>query len=116
MNVLAAFEATRDAVQRARSGGGPTFIEAVCYRYRAHGGAGDDTKSGYRDQDERSAWDVLDPVALHFEYLAGTGMLSQAARDVMRDEIMTEVLDAFEFAAASPNPVEADLHRHVYAV
>jgi acetoin:2,6-dichlorophenolindophenol oxidoreductase subunit alpha len=115
MNVLAVFEAVRDAVQRARSGGGPTFIEAVCYRYRGHGGAGDDTKTGYRDQDERSAWDVLDPVALHFDYLAGAGILSHADREAMRNDIMAEVLDAFEFAAASPNPVEADLYRHVYA-
>jgi TPP-dependent pyruvate/acetoin dehydrogenase alpha subunit len=34
----------------------------------------------------------------------------------MRDEIVAEIKDAFEFAMASPNPVEADLYRHVYAV
>jgi len=41
--------------------------------------------------------------------------LSDIDREEMRSEIMTEVLEAFDFAAASPNPVEADLYRHVYA-
>jgi pyruvate dehydrogenase E1 component alpha subunit len=116
MNVLAVYEATRQAVERARTGGGPTFIEAVCYRFRAHGGAGDDTRTGYREQAERDAWDVLDPLALHFEYLARTGLLSDVERDAMREQIVREVLDAFEFAMTSPNPVEADLYRNVYAV
>lgn len=115
MNVLAVYEATHEAVERARSGGGPTFIEATCYRFRAHGGSGDDTKSGYRDMEERNAWDALDPVALHFQYLSDAGLLTEGERDTMRDEIMVEVVDAFEFAIASPNPVEADLYRHVYA-
>jgi pyruvate dehydrogenase E1 component alpha subunit len=115
MNVLAVYEAMREAVARARDGGGPTFLEAVCYRFRAHGGSGDDTRTGYRGADERTAWDAVDPLALHFQYLTGAGLLTAADRDEMRDEIMAEVVDAFEFAIASPNPVEADLYRHVYA-
>jgi pyruvate dehydrogenase E1 component alpha subunit len=115
MNVLAVYEATRQAVERAKSGGGPTFIEAVCYRFRAHGGAGDDTRTGYRDQAERDGWDALDPVALHFDYLVRAGLLHEADRDAMREEIVAEVMDAFAFAMNSPNPVEADLYRHVYA-
>ena len=115
MNVLAVHEATREAVARARGGGGPTFIEAMCYRFRAHGGAGDDTRTGYREQDERQAWDAVDPLMLHYEFLAGAGLLADAGRAAMRDEIVAEITDAFEFATASPNPVEADLYRHVYA-
>jgi TPP-dependent pyruvate/acetoin dehydrogenase alpha subunit len=115
MNVLAVYEATCEAVERARSGGGPTFIEASCYRFRAHGGAGDDTKSGYRDLDERNAWDAFDPLVLHFDYLSRAGVLTSAVRDAMTNEIMAEVLDAFEHAIGSANPVEADLYRHVYA-
>jgi len=116
MNVLAVHEATREAVARARNGGGPTFIEAMCYRFRAHGGSGDDTRTGYREQEERQAWDAVDPVTLHDRYLTDAGLLSDSGRDGMRDEIVAEIKDAFEFAMASPNPVEADLYRHVYAV
>ena len=115
MNVLAVHEATKDAVARARAGDGPTFIEAPCYRYRAHGGSGDDTKTGYRDTDERAAWDALDPVALHAQYLTAIGALTDAVRAQMSGEIASEIEDAFSFALASPNPVEADLYRHVYA-
>src|SRR4030095_16849959 len=115
MDVLAVYEAAREAVARARSGGGPTFIEAVCYRYRAHGGAGDDTKTGYRSAEERAAWDAVDPVEMCYEALASSGLLTAADRAAMRSEIMSEVTTAFEFAMSSPNPVEADLYRHVYA-
>ena len=115
MNVLAVYDATKEAVARARSGGGPSFIEARCYRYRAHGGSGDDTRTGYRDTDERAAWDALDPIAMYERYLIEAGTLTDAQRDVMRSEIVNEVEEAFGYAIASPNPVEADLYRHVYA-
>ena len=60
--VLHVYEATREAVERARSGGGPTFIESVAYRWRGHGGAGDDSASGYRDPEEVKAWQELCPI------------------------------------------------------
>src|SRR5204863_2188493 len=47
VNVLAVHEAVRTAAERARTGGGPMFIEVAVYRFRAHGGAGDDSKAGY---------------------------------------------------------------------
>jgi TPP-dependent pyruvate/acetoin dehydrogenase alpha subunit len=115
MNVLEVFESTRDAVARARSGGGPTFIEALCYRYRGHGGSGDDTRTGYRDMDERTAWDSVDPIALHREYLSEIGALTDAQLAEMHSEIAAEVEEAFAHAIAGPNPTEADLYRHVYA-
>jgi acetoin:2,6-dichlorophenolindophenol oxidoreductase subunit alpha len=115
MNVLAIYEATREAVARARAGGGPTFIEAPCYRYRGHGGSGDDTKTGYRDADERAAWDAVDPVALHAQYLTEIGALTDAHVSALRLEIAAEIEEAFTHAMASPNPTEADLYRHVYA-
>ena len=115
MNVLTVYDATRDAVARAKSGAGPTFIEARCYRYRAHGGSGDDTKAGYRDMDERSVWDTFDPVALYSQYLSEGGVLNDAQLQTMSVEIAREIEDAFAFAIESPNPVEADLYRHVYA-
>ena len=115
MNVVAVYEATRDAVARARVGGGPTFVEAPCYRYRGHGGSGDDTKTGYRDSDERAAWDAVDPVALHAQYLTETGALTEAHLSALRSEIAAEIEEAFTHAMASPNPTEADLYRHVYA-
>jgi pyruvate dehydrogenase E1 component alpha subunit len=115
MNVLEVYEASREALDRARRGGGPTFIEATCYRYRAHGGSGDDTRSGYRDAIEREAWDTVDPITLHGRYLEENGILDPPQRDAMAAEILGEVGEAFDFAIASPNPTESDLYEHVYA-
>jgi pyruvate dehydrogenase E1 component alpha subunit len=115
MNVLDVYEASREAVARARDGGGPTFIEARVYRFRAHGGAGDDSKTGYRDVAEREAWQQLCPVESLYRVLESRGSLSAAARKSMHDAIMRETLEAFEHALASPDPTEEDLFKHVYA-
>ena len=115
MNVLAVFDAAEAAVERARAGGGPTFIEAPCYRYRAHGGAGDDSRTGYRDVAEREAWEAVDPIALCGEYLREARVLSEKKVSAMEAEIAAEIAEAFEYALSSANPVEADLYRHVYA-
>src|SRR6266540_5529624 len=86
-NVLAVYEAVREAVKRARAGGGPTFIEAQLYRFRAHGGAGDDSKTGYRDVAEREAWERFCPITMYGDYLDGTQLLDTALRTQMEDAI-----------------------------
>jgi TPP-dependent pyruvate/acetoin dehydrogenase alpha subunit len=115
VNVLAVRDAVASAVARARAGDGPTFIEVPVYRFRAHGGAGDDSKTGYRTEDERASWEAVDPVPLLAAYLTRTGCLDAAAKDEAEREIAVEIADAFEHALASPNPTEDDLYRHVYA-
>jgi pyruvate dehydrogenase E1 component alpha subunit len=114
-NVLAVHDAVAAAVARARSGGGPSFVEARVYRFRAHGGAGDDSRTGYRDEAERAAWEPFDPVTMLGAYLLEARHLDAAAIAAMEDAIRTEIADAFEYALASPDPAEADLYQHVYA-
>jgi pyruvate dehydrogenase E1 component alpha subunit len=114
-NVLAVYEASREAVERARSGGGPTFIEAPVYRFRAHGGSGDDSHTGYRAVAEREHWQDVCPILRYRQFLLGAGILDEQGEQRMEAEIRTEIVDAFAFAIDSPNPVEADLYRHVYA-
>ena len=114
-NVLAVFDVMKAAVSRARSGGGPSFIEAPVYRFRAHGGAGDDSATGYRSERERQAWEAVCPIATFGDYLARTGMLDPAVLAAMERAIAAEISEAFAFALSSPNPTEDDLHRHVYA-
>jgi TPP-dependent pyruvate/acetoin dehydrogenase alpha subunit len=114
-NVLAVHAAAAAAVTRARSGGGPSFIEARVYRFRAHGGAGDDSRTGYRDEAEPAAWQPFDPVQMFGDYLRGLRILTAEGVAAMEDEIGREIADAFEYALASPTPTEADLYRHTYA-
>lgn len=114
-NVLAVREAALAAVQRARSGGGPSFIEARVYRYRAHGGAGDDSKTGYRDLEELHQWETVDPIRSYFEFLSRNRLVDDAQRDAMHQTAAKEVGDAFEYALASPDPEQKDLYTHVYS-
>lgn len=115
VNVLAVRETVAKAVSHARSGAGPTFIEVPVYRFRAHGGAGDDSKTGYRDEAERAAWETVDPLTLLGGYLTRSSLLDAAAIDKLEQAIAAEIAEAFEHALASPNPTEEDLYRHVYA-
>jgi pyruvate dehydrogenase E1 component alpha subunit len=115
MNVLAVHEATRTAVARARRGAGPTFIEAQVYRFRAHGGAGDDSRTGYRAETERQAWEAVCPVGMFGAYLRHNGLLEPSAIDTLERTIAADIDEAFRFALASPHPTEDDLHSHVYA-
>jgi TPP-dependent pyruvate/acetoin dehydrogenase alpha subunit len=115
MNVLDVFDASEAAIGRARNGGGPTFIEAPVYRFRAHGGAGDDSRTGYRAEAERDAWEPYDPIRMFGEFLAARVLLDAATIDAMERDIAREIADAFEHALESPDPVESDLHRFVYA-
>jgi acetoin:2,6-dichlorophenolindophenol oxidoreductase subunit alpha len=116
MNVLEVYEASRAAVRRAREGLGPTFIEARVYRFRAHGGAGDDSKTGYRDIAEREAWEAVCPVESFYRLLAKARLLDEPSRRSMHDAIVSETHEAFEHALSSAEPGEEDLYRHVYAV
>ena len=115
VNVLAVREAVSSAVALARTGGGPTFIEAPVYRFRAHGGAGDDSRTGYRDEAERLEWEAVDPLNLFREYLTGAAMLEARVVEEMERAIGAEIAGAFEFALASQHPTEEDLYRYVYA-
>jgi len=115
VNVLAVHDAVRAAVARARAGDGPTFIEVPVYRFRAHGGAGDDSRTGYRAEAERIAWETVDPISLFGEYLTRSAKLDAASIQRMETEIAGEIGAAFELAIASPDPIEEDLYRHVYA-
>jgi pyruvate dehydrogenase E1 component alpha subunit len=114
-NVLAVRTAAHEAVQRARTGGGPSFIEAPVYRFRAHGGAGDDTKTGYRSEAERAAWEPFDPVETYGAFLRGRRVLTDAVVNELEREIAVEISTGFEHALASAEPPAADLFRHVYA-
>jgi pyruvate dehydrogenase E1 component alpha subunit len=114
-NVLTVLEATRRAVDRARSGAGPTFIEARAYRWRAHGGAGDDSHKGYRDPAELEHWQRHCPVEGFFAWLRRSDRIDDELRDRMEAEIASEIAEAYRYAETSPYPTEADLATHVYA-
>jgi TPP-dependent pyruvate/acetoin dehydrogenase alpha subunit len=112
-DVLAVYEATADAVARARAGDGPTFIEAKTYRWREHVGPNFDVEVGYRTQAELDAWMARDPLLRHAQLLETSGVLTTAERLALDREVEAEVADAVRFAKASPFPEPAALYTDV---
>jgi pyruvate dehydrogenase E1 component alpha subunit len=112
-DVLASYAVTAEALERARSGGGPTFIEAFTYRMGAHTTSDDPTR--YRSSAEEEYWRQRDPIERVRLHLAATGELPdafvaglEAESDALGERIRTTVR-AFEA------PAPTTMFDHVYA-
>jgi pyruvate dehydrogenase E1 component alpha subunit len=88
-DALAMYRATQQALERARSGGGPTLIEAVTYRLMMHTTADDPTK--YRDEEEVKAWWQRDPLTRFRRYLEAQGLLDEARHEALEAAVKAEV-------------------------
>ena len=114
-DILAVFAAAQEAVQRARSGDGPTLIECVTYRLMMHTTA-DDPKR-YRTDEEVEKWSKRDPLPRFQKYLMDKGLLSGDKLNEIESEIMEEIQAAVEGAekqmAAFGDPM--DMFDHAYA-
>lgn len=114
-DVEAVFAATAEAVARARSGAGPTFIVADTYRWREHCGPNYDNDLGYRTVAEFETWKAKDCIGKLQEKLKSAADWSPADETVMLNELRTEIDAAFETAEAAPMPNPATVARGVYA-
>ena len=112
-DVLACYAVTAEAMERARSGGGPTFIEAVTYRMGAHTTSDDPLR--YREDAEVAAWRAKDPIDRLRRYLESAGELPQdyvADVEARGDVLARRVRDGVH--AMTPPPAES-MFEHVYA-
>lgn len=89
---LAVYVATRECVEKAKSGGGPSLIEAVTYRLGVHTTADDPTK--YRDPKEVVKWEKLDPIPRFQKYLVQKGVLNSESVEKIEKEVLAEVAAA----------------------
>ncbi len=100
-DVLAVYETTFEAVERARRGEGPTFVEGKTYRYRGHY-EGDPML--YRSREELEAWKQRDPIAGWRKRLESEYQTETATIDAIDSEVQAQLDAAVAFAAASPAP------------
>ncbi len=107
----AVYLVARDALARARSGGGPSLIEAVTYRSGGHSRA---DPGKYRPPDEVEAWKERDPIPMYHQRLLRLGV-SEAALSDIQLEVAAAVEAATEFAKESPFPSEDVLLTQVWA-
>jgi pyruvate dehydrogenase E1 component alpha subunit len=102
-------ELTSAAVERARVGNGPSFIECHTYRWLEHVGPNEDYHAGYRNESELKLWTERDSM----RRLAA--LLDDRTRAGIDEEIEADIVAAIAFASASPFPDPEELMRHVYA-
>ena len=111
-DVDAVRETVESALERARSGDGPTLIEAKTYRYRGHSRT-DPAK--YRKEGELEQWKLRDPIELLGKQLADAGRLDEEAQRELRGEVQAEVDAAAERAASAPVLSLEETKAYVYA-
>lgn len=112
-DVLATWHVTNQAVERARQGEGPTLIETVTYRVKAHTVA--DDPSRYRTEDEAKKWLEKDPVTRLEQHLLAEGLLTEESHAALLKEVAEEFEAALVEADAYPDPTPAEILDHVFA-
>ena len=112
-DVLAVYEATREAVARARAGEGPTLIEAVTYRTAPHATADDPT--AYIDLERVEEERGRECVGRYEAYLRRLGLLSDEAAETVRAEAAQRMRDGIAAAEAEPPADPSLLFSHAFA-
>ncbi len=110
-DVLEVYEATEQAVKRARNGEGPTLIECKTYRWHGHF---EGEPGLYRPKEEVEEWLAKDPLAKFEEYLKESGIAKEDELEEIQEEIYDEIEAAVEFAVNSPFPKESSALEDVY--
>jgi 2-oxoisovalerate dehydrogenase E1 component alpha subunit len=111
-NPIETYAAVKEAMDRARSGGGPSLIEGMCYRYLAH--STDDNDMTYRTRDEIVERRKSDPVPRFEAILIEQGVMTAGEVEAMRKDVLRETNEATDAAEAQPYPQAADLYTHAY--
>jgi len=114
-DVVAVYQATREAVERARRGEGPTFLLFDTYRWREHCGPNYDNDIGYRSESEYLEWRERCPIARQRRLLFEAGLLDPDQEEARIAKIRTEIDAAFAFAKSTPLADPSQASDHVYA-
>ncbi len=112
-DVLAVYQAAGEAVERARTGQGPTLIEGKTYRTRAHAEGMRD--AGYRTLEEVEAWKKRDPISNYQTRLLQLGVADNSDFEQIEAQVKAMIEDALEFAKNSPYPDLATVADHIFS-
>lgn len=111
-DVLAVYAAAKEAVDRGRSGEGPTFIECVTYRMSVHTTADDPKK--YRSEEEVEGWVKKDPITRFEKYLRDKNLMDDDQVKATEEEVSGEIKEAVgrweDFIKKTPDPLSMFEH------
>jgi pyruvate dehydrogenase E1 component alpha subunit len=114
-DVVAVYEATKNAVERARKGEGPSLIEGVCYRFREHSVI-DYRRPKYRpDGEAEEWWEKHDPIKIFRQQLKDRDYITNKIADNIDCKVKQELEEAERFAIESPEPDPTTLFQNIYA-
>lgn len=111
MDVLTVRDEVMKWVERARNGGGPSFVEVMTYRFRGHSMA---DPLEYRNKQEEEKWKKRDPIPLFKKRLLAEAVVSEEEMVLLQKEVDREVEEAVEFAEKSPFPSLESVYEDVY--
>jgi pyruvate dehydrogenase E1 component alpha subunit len=112
-DILAVYVAAKEAVERARSGGGPTMIECVTYRLSVHTTADDPTR--YRNEEEVKQWEQREPLIRFTRYLEAKHLLDAPRQAALEEEIRNEIAAAVKRVEELPAPDPLEMFDYVFA-
>ncbi len=108
---LAVYTAVKKAVDRARRGDGPSFVELQTYRWKGHSKS---DANRYRTREEIEQWKLRDPIKRMRNLLIENGIIDEAGADAMDRAAREAIEKAVEFAQNSPDPGLEELTTDVY--
>jgi pyruvate/2-oxoglutarate/acetoin dehydrogenase E1 component/TPP-dependent pyruvate/acetoin dehydrogenase alpha subunit len=103
-DVLACYAEAREAIDRAREGGGPSIVEAVTFRLHGHTGL---DGAEYVDAEEREQWAAFDPIARFQEFLGSRGLLDERRRAELEGRIVRRIERSMSWAREQDDPAPA---------
>ena len=112
MDPVAVAESVKEAVDRARKGDGPTFLEMKTYRYKGHS-MSDAQK--YRTKDEVAEYQKIDPITKVLDMIKKNKWAKDKEIQAIQDQVKATVKEAVDFAESSPFPSNDSLYQNVYA-
>jgi pyruvate dehydrogenase E1 component alpha subunit len=113
MDVIAVREGVAEGIRQAREERRPTVLEAFTYRYRGHSAADPEV---YREREEVEEWRRKDPIEAFARRCTEAGVLGEREVREVRDKAEQAVVDAVEFADASPEPALDSLYENLYVL
>ena len=108
-DIDAVWLAAGEAIERARSGGGPSILEFMTYRWLEHCGTNDDLNLGYRSRQEFEEWSARCPILRSAQRLKADKLLVDTQANAFESDISEEIESAIGFARSSPYPDPASL-------